>query len=337
MKVLHVGNFNTSRYGRTYYDFDRKLSNGFIRNGHYVYDFSYRDIARSISWLKRKKAGAKKMNDKFLQAVHNIRPDLVLLGNAELIEPDYIDRLRELQPNLRIALWYVDPLKGQDKKVAYLRKLAEKVDTLFCTSAGELLNQFKPRMNTLFLPNVVDGSIEILKNHTKEKFDIDLVFIGRDSHDERRRTFLEDLLKSNDDHQLNISYFGASGASPVYGAEFFDTLEKSCMGLSINRVDDVKWYTSDRIAQLTGNGLLTFSSEVEGLRELYNEDEIVYFSDHNDLVEKLKYYKRNTKERQRIAANGYQRAHQYYNSQNIAKYIEEATLGVLSRDYPWID
>ncbi len=336
MKIIHVANFNKGRYGLTYYSFDYKLNNGFIRNGHCVYDFSYRDTARTVSWLKRKKLGTKKMNTRLLETVANIKPELLLLGNAELVAPETLDEARKICPHLKIALWYVDPLVDQDEKVANLRRLVEKVDTLFCTSSGLLLSQFKPRKSASYLPNVVDASIDILKNHTRTDFEFDLIFIGSDGHDNKRRAFLKLLLERAKEASIKVKCFGSQGFPPVRGSDFMDTLARSSMSLSIGRVIDVKWYTSDRIGQLTGNGLLTFSSEVLDFRELYSDDELVYFKDIDDLIEKVLYFKNNDQERQRIAKNGYERSHLCYNVQQVAKYIEEETFGSPSSDYCWL-
>ena len=67
MKIIHVANFHHNKLGTAYYYADRKISNGFIRSGHYVYDFSYRDEARNCSLLKRKKMGTKKMNQQLIE------------------------------------------------------------------------------------------------------------------------------------------------------------------------------------------------------------------------------------------------------------------------------
>lgn len=338
MKVLHVANFNLGRFGRNYYSFDYKLTNGFIRNGHFVYDFSYRDTARAVSLLNRKKFGTKKMNNKLLDTVTNLKPDLLVLGQAELIFPETLDKAREICPNLRIALWYVDTLKSRDDgKVGRLEPLVEKVDSFFCTSAGPLLSQFKPRRSASYMPNVTDPSIDILTNHKQKKFSHDVVFIGSDRHDAKRRHYLANFITQAKKAAIRVACFGSQGNPYVYGSAFFDALSSAPMSLSIGRITDVKWYTSDRIGQLTGNGLLTFSSEVRDFRELYSDDELVYFSDVDDLIEKILYYKEHDEERQRIAKNGYERAHRCYNVQRVARFIEEETFGRHSEQYEWLE
>ena len=48
---------------------------------------------------------------------------------------------------------------------------------------------------------------------------------------------------------------------PVWSDKFLECLSKSSMALNVSRGRPVKYYSSDRIAQLIGNGLLTFVDE----------------------------------------------------------------------------
>ena len=68
MRILHVANFSTHKYGADLYAIDRKISAGLIRNGHYVYDFSYRDVCRNESLFRTTKLGTAKVNNKLLKA-----------------------------------------------------------------------------------------------------------------------------------------------------------------------------------------------------------------------------------------------------------------------------
>ena len=45
---------------------------------------------------------------------------------------------------------------------------------------------------------------------------------------------------------------------PIWSDEFLQKLSNSSMGLNLSRGKPIKYYSSDRIAQLVGNGLLTF-------------------------------------------------------------------------------
>ena len=49
--------------------------------------------------------------------------------------------------------------------------------------------------------------------------------------------------------------------NPVWGQQFFDELSKCSMAVNISRGAPIKYYSSDRISSLLGNGLLTFIHE----------------------------------------------------------------------------
>ena len=61
MKILHIANFSIFKNDAVFYSTDKKISNGLIRNGHLVSDFSYRDISKINRVLGLKKIGINKM------------------------------------------------------------------------------------------------------------------------------------------------------------------------------------------------------------------------------------------------------------------------------------
>ena len=64
------------------------------------------------------------------------------------------------------------------------------------------------------------------------------------------------------------------------------------MGLNLSRGRPTKYYSSDRIAQLIGNGLLTFIHKDTMYQDFFTKDEMIFYSDVSDLSEKIKKYKR---------------------------------------------
>ena len=115
LRILHITNFNERLDGRLFFNTGRRINNGFIRLGHSVLGFSDRDIQKyykSFGDLK----GAKTLNDKLKKTCYNYKPDLIVLGHADLISADQIAELREDYPNTRFGQWFLDPLnkKGPD-------------------------------------------------------------------------------------------------------------------------------------------------------------------------------------------------------------------------------
>ena len=63
------------------------------------------------------------------------------------------------------------------------------------------------------------------------------------------------------------------------------------MGLNLSRGLPTKYYTSNRIASLMGNGLLTFIDKKTHLDDMFNKNEAIMYNNINDLTIKL-FYKR---------------------------------------------
>ena len=104
------------------------------------------------------------------------------------------------------------------------------------------------------------------------------------------------------------------------------------MGLNLSRGKPLKYYSSDRIVQLLGNGLLTFIDEKTLFNELFTKDEIVLYKDLDDLSNKLNKYKKDSKERKRIAKNGRSKYIKNFNSTIIADYILSKTFDYKSKN-----
>ena len=51
------------------------------------------------------------------------------------------------------------------------------------------------------------------------------------------------------------------GVQPIWADQYFKIISNSKMGLNLSRGDPIKYYSSDRITQLIGNGLVTLIDE----------------------------------------------------------------------------
>lgn len=336
MRVLHIANFSLAKNGAVFYSTDRKLSAAFVRNGHFVYDVSDRDMARQLSLVNSKKMGRRRLNEAVLSTLANLEPQLLLLGHTDLIYEKTLDDARALVPGLHIAQWFVDPLFEAHVREHLYRRLPH-LDAFFCTTAGDWLDPFrKVNPSCHYLPNPVDPGIESLRNDEKTDFDVDLLYVGIDYKDPARTAMLQALAGGTGD--LRFKLYGSLGRPPIFGAAYLNLLARSKMGLNLSRRSDIPYYSSDRIAQLAGNGLLVFVPETPGFRTLFSEDEVIYFDTTADLVQKAVHYAGHDEERQSVARRGRERAHNSYNGARIARFIIEATLGIRYSDaYEWQD
>ena len=112
---------------------------------------------------------------------------------------------------------------------------------------------------------------------------------------------------------------------PIWGDRFISLLSQSSMGLNLSRGKPVKYYSSDRIAQLMGNGLLTFVDTKTFFGDFFTSKEIITYNDINDLSYKINKYKKNNTERKTIARNGREKYMKYFNSSIVCDFIINKT------------
>ena len=61
--------------------------------------------------------------------------------------------------------------------------------------------------------------------------------------------------------------------------------------------------------------------------EIFNNNEIVFYDDLNDLSSKIKYYKKNNKNRKKISKNGKKKYFKLFNEKRISEYLINKSLG----------
>ena len=134
------------------------------------------------------------------------------------------------------------------------------------------------------------------------------------------------LFKLNNEIKFHI--FGLDDKQPIWAENFKNELSKSKMALNLSQGSSLKFYTSDRFAQLVGNGVLTFVDVKTKLNKLFSDNEIIFYKNLRDLSFKINKFKNEDKQRYRIARNGMKKYHKYMNSTIVSKYIVNKTFNV---------
>jgi hypothetical protein len=345
MRIVHVANANHNYLGLRTYGMASKLQNGFVRNGHEVYFFSDREIARASNPFGTRKLGVNACNRKLIQVCHNFEPEVLALAHADIIKPETILKIREILPDLIVFQYNVDGL-FIPSNVNNLLSKSDCVDHTFVTTAGSCLKIVAgTNSGVSFFPNAVDSSIDACRNHEKDDLETDVFFAGStnqwaDADD--LRLIAPSLIHKNYP-QLKCEFYG--NKNKIFGAEFRKALCRTRIGLSFSlRPTDVEFgensplylYSSDRIGLYMGNGLLTFTSKVSNLSDLYGNEHIVEVENSDDLLEKINHYTSNDDERKLIAKNGYDFVHRECNERLVAQYmIEAASKSDFTHDYVW--
>ena len=146
-----------------------------------------------------------------------------------------------------------------------------------------------------------------------------------------REKFINKLINLN--KEIKFDVYGMNNVQPIWAEHFLKKISNSYMGINLSRGKPIKYYSSDRIAQLLGNGLLTFIHNDTKFNDFFNNNEMVFYRNINDLLEKILKYKNDDKMRRRIAMNGHKKYHKFFNSSIVARYIIDKSFGINSKYY----
>ena len=344
LRILHVTNFNERLDGRLFFNTGRRINNGFIRQGHSVLGFSDRDIQKYYKSFNDLK-GAKTLNDKLKKTCYNYKPDLIVLGHADLITSEQIAELREDYPNTRFGQWFLDPLNvnGPDynrNKSRILDKI-DKVDATFLTTSPSVL-KFLNNKNSYYIPNPSDSAFETLNNFN-QSCNVDVFFalshgvhrgVLKSGKIDDRIIFLKELVNKTPNVKFDI--YGIDKVQPIWADHYFKTIENAKTGLNLSRGEAIKYYSSDRITQIVGNGLACLIDEKTKYQNFFNNNEMIFYKSINDLSEKILKVSADEKYRKKVARNGKIKYMKYFNSDLVSKYIIDKTLGLKSnKKYLW--
>ncbi len=321
--MVHAASYHMDKDGASFFGCDLKFHQGMVQAGCLVVPFSINDRARMLTFTNSKTFGSGRANKALVDTCRNVRPDALIIGHGQSIERQTLVAIRDALPEMRVGFWYVDPLWAA-KDVEHLHARADLFDAVCCTTGGPLLEQFVRRNTPVaFIPNPVDRGIERLRAFESSAPKHDLVFFGRDKYASDRGRLLSQLRIALP--EVRCDFFGCLGERLVFAAEKDAILANSRMGLNLSRRTNVELYSSDRIAQLTGNGLATLIERGAGFEELYTESEVAFYSGFDDLVETIRGLDRDQEHCRDIARNGWLRAHGSYSSGQCAEFLLNLT------------
>jgi len=342
IKILHITDLHFRHNGRLFYSTGKKINNGLILNGHNVLNISDRDLTSQKKNIFD--IGSKKyLFNTIIENIENFKPEMILFGHVDRLSYLNFLELKNRYKKIKFAQWFLDPLikNGPDyekNKSRFFLKY-QFCDANFITTSPSGID-FVNNHKAFFIPNPIDPSIDIYKNHlTDHKIDIFIAISHGQHRGILKKDFTDNRVKVINRLTKRASYniFGYKN-NPVWGQNFFDELNKCSMAINLSRGEPIKYYSSDRLASLLGNGLLTFVHENYKYQDFFTKDEIVTFKNINDLNKKILYYKNNKRLMKKIASNGHKKAHKIFNNKIISDFIVRKTLGMnIVNRYSWMN
>jgi len=341
--VVHAANFGIRPKGAFQNNVERKLTNGLIRNGHQVVGFSDRDAAMAGSLLGPHRVGGRSYANKaFSDLCLNVRPEVLILGQTDIVRPETVADLRERLPAMRVLQWSVDAL-FEPGNIERLARNLPVVDASLVSTAGEALSPLsRPGKRLGFLPNPVDFSIERGENHLQAHLPFDLFYACGNPADLREvggkawnmDEFMGALLAALPAIRPKLA--GLMGHTGLGGAAYQEAVESAAIGLNISRRSDQLLYSSDRLAHLAGNGLAVMIERSTGYDRLFSDDEMVFFSSFDEVVASIDRLVGDPERRMAIAEAGRARYHDLFNERRVAQYALDVALDRLDpAAYPW--
>jgi glycosyltransferase involved in cell wall biosynthesis len=332
-RILHIANFDEKTHHRLFnINFANKISNGFAKNKISVINFSDRSYVKSKFFLYA-------LEKEVRSIVANYNPNLILLGQTDLLPLSLLQEIKFSNPSLRIAFWYEDSVNknGPDfnKNISFLEKYKSVVDQYFVTTNKHHVHASIPKNKLNYIPVPCSASTENLHLYKLKNHEFDLFFasshgvnrgvLKRNKTDERYNFFKVLIEKSK-----NITYnlFGYNNISPIWGDKFFDEISKCRFGLNLSRGKPIKHYSSNRIATLIANGIPTLLDQNTKFNDFFSNNEVIFYKNIDDLVDKIDFYKKNEKARIKIGMNGKKKYFKIFNNQIVADYIVSKTLGI---------
>ena len=338
LRIINIYNNGQKLNHRLYnISLGKKFTNGFIRNEHDVLEISDRDYVKQNRNFSIKNT-YEKFQEYLIETFKNYNPDFLFFGHTKNIALETIDKFRTLNSNLIISQWNEDPImpslnysKSNIKNISYYANL---VDHNFITTDPKIFlkqNNNVKNLHFFFVP--VDKNIECFDvyklNPNKDLFyamshGVNRAKLKKGKIDERI-IFLNNLIKKIEN--VNYDFYGFENKEPIWGDNFYKALVNSKMGLNLSRGLPTKYYSSNRIASLMGNGLLTFIDKKTQMHDFFNNNEMIFYNNLTDLSEKINYYKKNDIARKKIASNGKKKYFKLFNEKKTTKYIIDKSLG----------
>ena len=302
----------------------RHWTKGFVRLGHDVQRFSYRNIMLQFSPIKSQSFARRfvkrQVDSALAEQVKHYHPDIVIILGMNLLNSRTVDTLRSVAPKAVLigrdtAAW---PENYPDRNT-----IAGKMDMVIATNAGKWLQFYKDAGVSCcaFIPCPCDPDIqhpyEIL-----EQFRTDIVFAGKahepeGENDPDRYSILQRLSK-----MPNARLYACFGNPQIEGIDYFQAVSNARIALSINAVNDVRLYHSNRLVDCLACGTFVLAKRVPDSDMLFKDGvHLRYFDTPEEFFSLADRYLHNEEERKRIAGAGMERAHSEFNCVRMAKHV----------------
>jgi glycosyltransferase involved in cell wall biosynthesis len=278
-------------------------------------------VVKTLSWIIRKQF-LKEFNEKIIDISSSFNPDVILVYKGAFILPDTLHKLKRKQAYL--VNFYPDVSFHTHGK--YLSQTLPLYDLIFTTKTFGI-HDMKMQLgiqNTYFIPHGFDPDIHRRIDVTNINSNVylnDISFIGTWTPEKERSmgSIIQEL------PHLDIKIFGAQwyksqetvrskwSGYEVTGDTYALAINSSTINLGLLSEAVQGASSGDKITSRTfhipaSSGFMMHERTDEISNYFIEDKEIVCFGDPGELIDKIKYYLENEKQRDKIRMAGYRRA-----------------------------
>lgn len=318
----------------------RKLAKGFIRLGHDVNTFNCRSALLQLSPLRSISFAAcffkSKVDELLANQIRNYSPDIIHVSFAKFLDVKTIALMRQAAPNAFLIGIDVDPWPKlqKDNRIETAREL----DILTATNDGEFLQDYRDAgvPMCIFLPNMCDPDT----NHRYEvsqQWKTNILWTGKSKHHTYSREPFREELVNRLARRKDCTLYGCCGRPQIGGINYLYAISGARIGVSVNAVNSVRLYHSDRLTDYLACGTFVLAKRVPDTDLLFRDGvHLKYFDTAEEFFDLAKWYLAHEDERIKIANAGMEHAHTEFNCVKIAKYTMDI---IETGNYkaPWTD
>ena len=139
---------------------------------------------------------------------------------------------------------------------------------------------------------------------------------------------MKELISKNKECTFNI--LGIANQEPKWNYDYYNELSKCKMALNLSRGKPIKYTSSNRIASLVANGILTFIDKDTCFDDFFDENEMKFYKNPQDLLDQIENLKGDIKKIDSISKKGKLKYLSIFNSKLVSEYILNKTLNINS-------
>lgn len=252
-------------------------------------------------------------NFRIINSILNNKFDKILIVKGSYIFPITLWLIKKKQSDSIIVNWSLDNMCLRHNNNLWYLLSIKYYDVLFTAKTSNIIG-----LNKLGAKSVKYITQAYSKKHhypSQDEKKIDVLFIG--CYEKDRFQHLLFLSQNN----IKVTIYGNGwekiksknlnscliiNTIPLLGDDYRKAISQSKICLCFLRKINFDQHTS-RSIEIPAISTLMIAEKTNEHLELFNEKEAVYFNDRIELLNKVKYYLNNKKEREIIANNGYQR------------------------------